>query len=371
VSRGRAAWLPSPTQLLLLQASLWGEERALPSWAEWRRREPDLDTIEEGSYRLLPLLYRNLSPRLAEDRDAGRLKGIYRHSWAANQLGLKAARKAIGALTDAGIEVLVLKGAALIEVAYRDLGARPMGDVDIAVRPPRVGEAVRALRRVGFAAVADDPERLLTVRHSLAFRDADGQEIDLHRGLLWRAGLDEEFWQGSIEAKVGGAQVRVLGPADQLLHVCVHGAAWNPVHPLRWAADAFKVIETAGPELDWERPVAMARHGRLTAPLTDSLDFLVEGLGVQIPETSRLALARTPVARGERRAHEALAQPPSSRRSLAMLSWFRERHRAQAALNGEKAGLVGFVRYLQGFWGLERPSQVPSYAARRLLRRRP
>jgi hypothetical protein len=363
--------MPSPTQLLLLRASLWHGEPAFTAWTEWRRRQPDLDTVDEGSYRLLPLLYRNLTPRLAGDPDAGRLKGVYRRSWAVNQLGLKIGRKAIDALGEAGIEVLALKGAALISVAYGDTGARPMGDVDLAVPPRQVGKAVQALRLAGLAATADDPERLLSARHSLAFRGPDGQEVDLHRGLLWRAGLDEEFWQGSIATEVAGAPVRVLNSADQLLHVCAHGAAWNPVHPLRWAADAFKVIEVAGARLDWERLVEMARRGRLTAPFADSLDFLAEDLEAPVPEAARRALAQTSVSRAERRAHEALAQPPSSRRSLAMLAWFRERHRAQAALDGTKPGFAGFVRYMQGFWGLERASQVPAYAARRLLRRRP
>lgn len=362
--------MPSPTQLLLLRASLWHGQPAFSAWAEWRRRQPDLDTIDDGSYRLLPLLYRNLTPRLAGDPDAGRLKGVYRRSWAINQLGLKVGRKAINALADAGVEALALKGAALIGVAYMDPGARPMGDVDLGVAPEHVGRAVQALHRAGLRPSDDNPERLLAVRHSLAFRDPDGQEVDLHRGLLWRAGLDEEFWQGSIAADVAGAPVRVLNPADQLLHVCAHGAAWNPVHPLRWAADAFKVIEVAGERLDWERLVEMARRGRLTAPFADCLDFLVEDLEAPVPDAAREALARTPVSRAERRAHEALAQPPSSRRSLAMLAWFRERHRAQAALDGTKPGFAGFVRYMQGFWGLERPSQVPAYAARRLLRRR-
>jgi catechol 2,3-dioxygenase-like lactoylglutathione lyase family enzyme len=363
--------MPTPTQLLLLRASLWHGEPAFSAWAEWRHLQPDLDTIDEGSYRLLPLLYRNLAPQLAGDPDAGRLKGVYRRSWAVNQLGLRLGRKAINALADADIEVLVLKGAALISVAYMDHGARPMGDVDLAVAPEQVDKAVQALRRAGFAASEDNPERLLSVRHSLAFRDPDGQEVDLHRGLLWRAGLDEEFWQGSIAAEVAGAPVRVLNPADQLLHVCAHGAAWNPIHPLRWAADAFKVIEVSGERLDWERLMEMARRGRLTVPFADSLDFLAKNLAAPVPEAPRRALAQTPVSRAERRAHEALAQPPSSRRSLAMLAWFRERHRAQAALDGTKPGFTGFVRYMQGFWGLERPSQVPAYAARRLLRRRP
>ena len=215
---------------------------------------------------------------------------------------------------------------------------------------------MRVLGEVGFAATEDDPERRLAVRHSLAFRDAGGHELDLHRGLLWRAGLDEEFWQGSIEAEVAGARVRILNPADQLLHVCAHGAAWNPVHPLRWAADAFKVIEAADAQLDWERLVAMARLGHLSLPLADALSYLAEKLEAPVPEATRRELSRAPVSRGERRAHKALARPPSPRRSLAMLSWFRERYRAEATLSGTKPGAVGFAKYMQAFWGLEQPS---------------
>lgn len=370
MKRGRAVWLPSPQQLLLLKASLWEGERALAAWTEWRREETDLDTVEPGSYRLLPLLYRNLGTQLADDPDAARLKGVYRHSWATNQLGLRVGRRAIDALDAAGLDVVVLKGAALLGSAYRDPGARPMGDVDLAVRPERVGEAVRALAETGLEAIEDDPERLLAVRHSLAFRDRGGQEIDLHREMLWRPGLDDEFWRGSIEAEVAGARVRILEPADQLLHVCTHGAAWNPVHPIRWVADGFKVIGASAGKLDWERLVTMARRGRLTLPLADALACLAEDLESAVPEEPRRELSRTPVSASERRAHEALAQPPSSRRSLAMLSWFWERYRAQAAPDGKRPGPGDFVAYMQGFWGLQRPSQVPAYALRRLLRRR-
>ncbi len=370
MSREQAAvWLPSSQQVLLLQASLWKNERALGSWAEWHRQEPHLDTVEQGSYRLLPLLYRNLGPRLADSPDAARLKGIYRHSWAANQLGLQAGRRAIDALQGAGLEVLALKGAALIDSAYQDPGARPMGDVDLAVGHDRIGEAVRALLGASLTAIEDDPERLLAVRHSLAFCGPDGQEIDLHRGMLWRPGLDEEFWRGSIEGEIGGARVRILNPADQLLHVCAHGAAWNPVHPVRWAADAFKVIETAGPGLDWQRLVTMARRGRLTVPLSDALTCLAVDLEAPVPERAISELTRAPASRAERRAHAALAQPPSSRRSLAMLFWFWERYRAQALLEGRRTTPSGLLAYVQGFWGLERRLQVPGHALRRLLRR--
>ena len=161
MSRGRAAWLPTPRQLLLLRACLWRGEKALAAWAEWRSGEPDLAKVEPGSLRLLPLLYRNLGAQLAGDPAAAWLRDAYRASWAANQLGLRAGRRAIDALQATGTEVLVLKGAALIGSVYEDPGARPMGDVDLAVPPPRVGEAVRALQGAGFTAAGEDPERLL------------------------------------------------------------------------------------------------------------------------------------------------------------------------------------------------------------------
>lgn len=368
MSSDRPSWLPSPHQLLLLRACLWQGERAFSAWLEWRRGEPDLDAVEAGSLRLMPLAYLNLGPELADRSGTALLKDAYRRSWTENQLLLRTGRIAIEALRGAGLEVLVLKGAALSGATYEDVGARPFGDLDLAVRPERIGDAVLALREAGLAAIETEPERLLEVRHSLAFVDDRGREIDLHRGMLWRPGLDEEFWHGSVETEIAGAPVRILNQTDQLLHVCAHGAAWNSVHPIRWAADAFKAIEIAGNGLDWERLVSMARRGGLTLPLFDALACLAEDLEAPVPSGVLLELSRAPVSTAERRAHYAVARPPSWRRSLSMLSWFWERHRAQALLDGERARPAGFVRYMQGFWGLDKPSQVAGYAARRLLR---
>lgn len=362
--------MPTAVQVALLRACLWSGDRALEAWREWRRAEPDLDAIDKGSRRLLPLAYANLRAGIAGDPEAGRLKDGYRRSWTDNQRGLRVGGAALGALRAAGLEVLALKGAALMASAYRDEGARPMGDVDLVVAAERVPDAVAALIAAGFTSKDERPVELLAVRHSIAFSRAEKQEVDLHRGMLWHPLLDRDFWQGSIEAEVAGVRARILNPSDQLLHVCAHGAAWNPIPPIRWAADAYKVIEAAGERIDWERVVAMAVRGRLTLPMRDALACLAEDLEAAVPEPARRALAEARVSSGERRAHRALARAPSSRRSLAMLAWFWERHRAQAELDGERPGPRGFVRYLRGFWGLERTSQVPAYAVRRLLRRR-
>ncbi len=365
-----AIWMPTAAEELLLKAALWPGERGLDAWRRWRLDAPDIDVLDHGSYRLLPLVYSNLGPLLDEDPDVGRLKGVYRRSWAANQIVLRKGRAAIDAIQAAGVEVLALKGGGLVGSAYERLGARPMADLDLAVQPAAVPAAVAALRGAGFEAPTEDPARALEVRHSLGFLDADEQEIDLHSGMLWRAGLDQEFWSGTVPVELAGARLLTLCPADQLLHVCVHGAAWNPVQPFRWVADAFMVLQAAGGEFDWERVVTMATRGRLTLPMRDAISFLEVEMKAPVGAGVVERLAAVRVSGRERRAHEALAQPPSSRRSLAMLWWFWERHRAQASLSGERSSLAGMVRYLQGFWELDRPSQVPAYAVRRLARRR-
>lgn len=371
MSRGpkAAIWRPSAQQVRLLRAGLLDREAALGSWREWREHGGDVDELEEGAFRLLPLVYRNLGGDL-DDPDTGRLKGIYRRSWTVNQISTRIGRRALEALRSDGVETLLLKGGALLGTAYRDVGARPMGDMDVAVPEEKVGAAVAALETAGFESTEPNPVRLLKVRHSQAFKDEDGLEVDLHRGMLWRPGLDQEFWRESVEIDLMGVPTRSLCPADQLLHVCIHGAAWNPVEPVRWAADACKTLEAAGEDFNWERLVQMATRGRLSLPLHDALTCLSTELEVAVPPKVLDQLAAVPLSHRERRAHEVLAQPPSSRRSAAMLWWFWERHHAQAALDDARPGPRRFVRYLQGFWGLESASDVPGHAARRLLRRR-
>ena len=285
-------WRPDPAELLLLRAGLWEPDRAVAAWRRWRETN-ELDSIEHGSLRQLPLVYRNIGPRLGEegDPDAGRLKGIYRHTWTINQIAIQAGAEALGALREAGISSLVLKGGALLHLHYPDSGARPMGDFDLAVPEHRGADAVAALREAGLEPASADVARLLEVRHSEAFRDARGHEIDLHVRLLWRPGLEGAMWSAAVPLEIRGERTLALAPADQLLHVCVHGAAWNPISPVRWAADAFEVMQRPGGELDWDRLVELGRRARLTLALAAALRFLADDLEAPVPAAA-LAAAR-------------------------------------------------------------------------------
>ncbi len=62
-------WYPTRQQELLLRAALLDGDSARESWKEWRSAI-DIDLIDLGSQRLLPLLYRNLNRLEIEDPSA-------------------------------------------------------------------------------------------------------------------------------------------------------------------------------------------------------------------------------------------------------------------------------------------------------------
>lgn len=87
----------------------------------------------------------------------------------------------------AGIEVVLLKGAALVETGLAPPGERPMADLDVLVPEAVAIEAHRRARELGFAATSSASSwRHATTRHHHlpALRDAYGVTIELHHRLL-------------------------------------------------------------------------------------------------------------------------------------------------------------------------------------------
>lgn len=61
----------------------------------------NIERLEAGQFQLLPMLYPQLEQTAVDHPWLPRLKGIYRRTWFANQLALRAAAAALQVLTDA------------------------------------------------------------------------------------------------------------------------------------------------------------------------------------------------------------------------------------------------------------------------------
>ncbi|MEO9254477.1 MAG: nucleotidyltransferase family protein, partial [Tepidiformaceae bacterium] len=343
---------------------------ASKAWHAWSR-ENDIDDADGGSHRLLPLLYRNLQRHSIADPDLDRLKGVYRQTWYRNRISMHAAAGVLRALEAAGIETMVLKGTALAIEQYGESGVRPMNDIDIMVHTPRAEQAAAVLHAAGFRAKLqhDRLGRATEVFHAIGFTNEAGVGIDLHWHLLEECrqpDADDSFWADSHPLEVDGAATRALSATDQLLHVCVHGSRWDPVPPIRWAADAYTLIARNADSIDWKRLVREARRRRLTLNLGGCLTYLREELNASVPEDVLEQLRRSRTSRLERWDYRAQGAQNT-------LPWLITRYvtRYLRLSQGRPwwKQARDFPVYLQQMWGVESAWQVPRDAIRRVIRR--
>src|SRR2546423_2111823 len=125
MSRGgrRASFRLSPTQELVAQTIVCDAGRARAAW-DHVRPTIDLDVMEEGSYFLLPLLYRRLVELEVDDPDLARLKGVYKRTWYRNQLLIDELQRPLAKLREEGVPLLALGPLTLATACYAELGLR-------------------------------------------------------------------------------------------------------------------------------------------------------------------------------------------------------------------------------------------------------
>ena len=286
---------------------------------------------------MLPLLYANLRRHGVDDPLVEKLKGVYRLAWYKNNLLAHRIADLLHELSEAGIETLILKGAALVSLYYEDPGLRPMADIDVMVRPEQAGKTAALLEAQGWRPKADFQAQRRS-RHSVGFIGENGLELDLHWYLLRQCcypGADLRLWENAVPVRVGGVEALAPGPADLLLHTLVHGSWWSAQPSIRWVADAVIVISgsgtagsgaaaslAAGSRLDWAYLVEEARARQVVLTVREMLTYLLETFSAPVPEVVMAELRSEPVTRAERIVYAIETSPkPNPGYFLAMWSF--------------------------------------------------
>lgn len=358
---------PNEPQRLLLQAALLEGDRAREASEAWRARI-DLDLIDAGSFRLLPLLYRAMTTRGESWEHLGRLRGVYRQTWYRNNLLIGRLARLIDALERVGIPTLVLKGVPLALRYYGDTGLRPMGDADLLIPAARAVDVLPVIEKAGWTLRNPNDTWPPRFTASRSFAGPLGLDLDLHWHVLHEAlgpGDDETFWRAAQALGVGGAQTRALHPSDQLLHVVAHGFRRSTVPPVRWLADATSIVRATEPPFDWARLVERAQYFRVSRLTGRALALLRDLLEVPVPEATLGALGDGAHGLTERLECWGREEPGLVR--LAAEKW-SEFSRA-APHRGEWQGPLGALRYLGDRLGVDGVSELPGALAGRLVRR--
>ena len=211
----------------------------------------------------------------------------------------QAAALALAPLREAGLQPVVLKGAALVE-RYPERGLRPMVDIDLLLPAGDHGRALPALADAGWRRLPQGGGGRYDA--VLTHPAVPALALELHHGLQgWheRANrLDaKELWRQRRPGRCLGQQAWVLAPEEEVVLLAAHaGKPFHGFSRLIWLTDLAVVVAAAGARFDWDRVAALARRSRTVSVLAVALS-MASRLGLQAPAE----LVELP-ARGWRRA---------------------------------------------------------------------
>jgi hypothetical protein len=228
--------------------------------------------------------------------------------WCATSLELERdLLEVVSVLEAAGVEVLVLKGAAHAHLLYPDPAQRCFGDNDVLVHGHDLPRAIQALERLGYRRAVPPLRAGFDRRYGkgATLRRPDGRELDLHRTLLFGTyGLLVDpagLFARADHLLLGNRSIAALGREDRLLHGCLHSALGDPEPRLASLRD---VVQAASAGVDAEAFRDLVRRRQAGAVVARTVQLIETRLVVEAPAVLRGA---TPLGEPTRRHRRAIA----------------------------------------------------------------
>jgi hypothetical protein len=216
-------------------------------------------------HRVAPLVYEHRReiglPLDCEDSfRAATLASLHRNLQFAAELTI-----ALNVLHSAGVPVILLKGAHLMDAVYHNPALRPMSDLDILVHPADAATAVHALMGEGYMVDAKKAAFGLAADREIRLDKSGVHDLvielhtDLNRPTRHHWFPMDAIWQRSQEYAVGGAPARTLSDADNLTFLCAH-AIPHAFSQLIWLRDIAGLLPVAPAGIRTSAEVAHARR---------------------------------------------------------------------------------------------------------------
>ena len=159
----------------------------------------------------------------------------------------------------AEIPVILLKGAHLAEFVYKNIGLRPMSDLDLMVPRECLMQSLELAQKLGYqlSQPFNLEVELLLEHHLPALIVSQNVSLEIHWNLVdakLPMTVDEGgLWQRAQPVQVGKSKAWVLSSEDLLLHLCLHAAYQDTFNcHLRALVDINQVI-SVNKALDWEQ----------------------------------------------------------------------------------------------------------------------
>ena len=337
---------------MLLRAALLDGARASESWDRWRAVS-DRPEARRGLHWLGPLLVRNLSDRGC-DPEIIELRRIHESRARDRARRRHALELLLARLERAGIDTLVLKGASVGRLDYRDESLRPMTDLDVLVPAARAFAAIDVLRASAAIPLTPIPERPhdLRWRHSTVLALGD-VPIDLHWHVLPECCADDDdasFWRFAVPLRTAVSLTRALAPAHRLMHAFAQGTRVTRSPAPRWVADCAMILRASGSDIDWDLLVRECEQRRLVIPVREGLEYVRGLLEVPVSDVHLAALRHVRTRWLDERAFVARGRVAAYRSPIDAVALLVDEHRRRARAGAVAHGPGGFLAATANEW---------------------
>ena len=233
---------------------------------------------------------------LASMKEALSQKDTYYHTVARNLFLNQEFTKILDSFSQEHIRLIPLKGIALIQKIYSDIGSRYIGDIDLLVRPGDVLSSAKLLNELGYfnqSCYRFNPEKPYSdYLNSMPFSKPAKipSFVHLHWHLLnatiplsmYKIPM-EEIWQSAEPERYQDKQMLMLAPHHLVVYLSVH-AFKHSFNKISLFHDIEKAIEFYRDRLDWKAITKVAAEWGATLPLYYSLYLTSKILKADIPE---------------------------------------------------------------------------------------
>ncbi|MEJ6478851.1 MAG: nucleotidyltransferase family protein [Octadecabacter sp.] len=282
------AWSwPEGRRLLLLHAALNPDNAtARQALADWFAQN-DLADATFPEHRLLAAITTRFGRSLEGMAEYPRLIGLHRLHWTQSRLAVAANLPPLQAFVDAGLKVVLLKGAARIALDPSEQKSRTAFDLDLLLPDRDFETAVGILTSQGWQSTRGESALGLRARVSSVrarnFKMGRFGDIDLHRcAYQYVHASEHDDAQLLIDAQPATYyDVPVFVPTveERLVMAMGHGA-WDGHHHSDWLVDIASMLEREVVDWDKLRKIAVGRH--LGGPVAIALSFLSQELNLPI-----------------------------------------------------------------------------------------
>ena len=210
------------------------------------------------------LLYKHIGSLDFKIPDNARrlLQSLYLRNRRSNTIRNKAVTEILNSYFLEKIDVLIVKGIALCNFMYSEIGLRPMRDIDLLVRKVDIVKAEKILFDLGYLPeekhdIPDDYYHLVPMGKTI---DGLPVSIELHHNLLpfhpqyplWPL---EKSYDTALELEINGTRARTLCLEDTLWYVYLHGfQAPLTYEPFRFmhVADIVSLVDKFLGVMNWQ-----------------------------------------------------------------------------------------------------------------------